>query len=286
MSSVRVGLTQWHATRDVEANLDIACQLVSKCAADGADLVVLPENGLMLGTNSEMRAAAFRLAGPELDRLAAAASDADVPVVMGGVKRMDDDGSVHNSAIVFGSDGTVAGMYDKIHLFDATVGGQSFEASSVEQPGAQPTLIRFGGATFGLTICYDVRFPELFRQLALAGAEILLVPAAFTKTTGIAHWETLLRARAIENGAFVVASATVGDAQDDAFPTYGHAMVVDPWGEILVDLGTDSPAYRVIELDLDRATRTRQKLPVLAGVRPQAYATEPVTIALDKGAPT
>lgn len=284
MNSVRVGLTQWHATREVAANLDIACQLVAKCAADGAELIVLPENGLMLGTNTEMRAAAVRLDGPELGRLAAAAAAARVPVVMGGIKRLDDAGGVHNSAVIIGPDATIVGTYDKIHLFDANVGGVSFEASSVEQAGAQPTLLRLGGTTIGLTICYDVRFPELFRLLALAGAEILLVPAAFTKLTGAAHWETLLRARAIENAAFVVASATVGDAADDAFPTYGHALAVDPWGSVLADLGADTPAYRVVELDLDSVARTRQKLPVLAGVRPDVYTTRPVVLTVDEGA--
>lgn len=278
---MKVGLTQWHATRDVAANLDIACQLVAKCAADGATFVVLPENGLMLGTNAEMRAAAVRLDGLEIARVAAVAADAAVTVVLGGIKRLDDEGGVHNTAVVFGPDGSIAGGYDKIHLFDANVGGQSFEASSVEQAGGQPTLIQVGDTMVGLTICYDLRFPELFRNLALAGAEVLLVPAAFTQITGAAHWETLLRARAIENAAFVVASATVGNADDDAFPTYGHALVIGPWGEIHADLGADPLAYAVVDLDLDSVAATRKKLPVLAGVRPDAYSVPPVVITVE-----
>lgn len=283
MTSLRIGLTQWHATRDVQRNLGVACRLVADCAADGADLVLLPENGLMLGTNTEMRAAAMRLDGPELARLGRAAAAARVPVVLGGAKLLGADGIVRNTAVVFGPDGTVAGGYDKIHLFDANVGGQSFEASGVEQAGDQPVLLRVGGVTVGLTICYDVRFPELFRALAAAGAEVLLVPAAFTAVTGAAHWETLLRARAIENAAYVVASATVAGAPDDAFPTYGHALAVGPWGEVLADLGTAPLACRVLALDLATVARTRAKLPVLRGVRPGAYARQPVTISANQG---
>jgi predicted amidohydrolase len=278
---LRAGLTQWHATRDVGRNLAIACQLVSDCGAGGADIVLLPENGLMLGTNAEMRAAAIRLDGPEIAELRAAAKAAGTVVVLGGAKRVTGDGApARNTAIVIGPDGELAGGYDKIHLFDARVGGQSFEASSVEQPGSAPTLLRLGTTAVGLTICYDVRFPELYRRLALAGAEVLFVPSAFTRITGKAHWETLLRARAIENGAYVVASATVGDDPSDAFPTYGHALAVAPWGEILADLGDEPVAFSVVDLNLDTVTSTRDRLPVLRGVRPDAYATDPVILSV------
>jgi predicted amidohydrolase len=276
---LRAGLTQWHATRDVARNLAIACQLVGDCAAAGAEVVLLPENGLMLGTNAEMRAAAIRLDGPEVAELRAAAKAARTTVVLGGAKRVTGDGSpARNTAIVIGPDGEIAGGYDKVHLFDARVGGRSFEASSVEQAGGTPTLLRLGDALIGLTICYDVRFPELYRRLALAGAEVLFVPSAFTRTTGKAHWETLLRARAIESAAYVVASATVGDDPSDAFPTYGHALVVDPWGEILVDLGEEPLAFTVVDLNLDTVASTRDQLPVLRGVRPDAYAADPVVL--------
>jgi predicted amidohydrolase len=278
---LRAGLTQWHATRDVARNLAIACQLVSDCAADGAEIVLLPENGLMLGSNAEMRAAAIRLDGPEVAELRAAAAAAGTVVVLGGAKRVTGDGATaRNTAIVIGADGELAGGYDKIHLFDARVGGQSFEASSVEQAGTAPTLLRLGDTVIGLTICYDVRFPELYRRLALAGAEVLFVPSAFTRITGKAHWETLLRARAIESAAYVVASATVGDDPSDAFPTYGHALAVDPWGEILADLADEPLAFSVVDLNLDTVTSTRDRLPVLRGVRPDAYATDPVILSV------
>lgn len=275
--TLSVGLTQWHATRDVAANVETAREMIRACA--GADLVLLPENGLMLGTNTEMRDAALTEDSPEIGALRDAAKDAGSAVVLGGFKRRV-DGGIRNTALVIGADGEIAGGYDKIHLFDARVGGQSFEASGVESAGDRPALLRVAGATVGLTICYDVRFPELYRALALAGAEVLLVPSAFTQTTGEAHWELLLRARAVESAAYVVASATVrgdasatvrGDGGDDAFPTYGHALVAGPWGEVLADLGTAPAASRVLELDLAEAARRRESLPVLRGVRPDAY---------------
>jgi predicted amidohydrolase len=137
------------------------------------------------------------------------------------------------------------------------------------------------GVRVGLTICYDVRFPELYRRLALAGAEVLLVPAAFTQTTGEAHWEVLLRARAVENAAFVVASATVRSHDgSDAWATYGHALVVDPWGAVLADLGEAQRAVKVVELDLGQVERVREQLPVLRGTRPDAYAAEPQSLQI------
>jgi predicted amidohydrolase len=278
---LRVGLTQWHATRDIEKNVAVASQLIADCGAAGAEVVLLPENGLMLGTNAEMRAAAIRLDGSQVSRLRAAAKSAGTTVVLGGAKRIVTDGEpARNTAIVLGPDGEYAGGYDKIHLFDAKIGGQSFEASSVEEAGTQPTLLRLGDVLVGLTICYDVRFPELYRRLALAGAEVLFVPAAFTRATGQAHWETLLRARAIENAAYVVASATTGDDPADAFPTYGHALVVDPWGQVLTDLGNAQLASAVLDLNLDTVKLTRERLPVLRGICPEAYATEPVTLSI------
>ncbi|WP_214366076.1 nitrilase-related carbon-nitrogen hydrolase [Pseudonocardia sp. H11422] len=275
---LRVALTQWRPTRDVAANVAVATRLIGEAGPD-ADLVLLPENGLMLGTNTEMRAAALSVDSPEIDELRAAARNASATVVLGGFKRRDDEDRIFNTALVIGPDGTVAGGYDKIHLFDARVGGRSFEASSVEQAGGRPMIVEIGGVRVGLTICYDVRFPELYRRLALAGAEVILVPAAFTQKTGAAHWEVLLRARAIESAAFVVASATVrGDDGTDAFETFGHALVVDPWGTILADLGVGGPAWQVLDLALSEVDRVRTALPVLAGVRPQAYAAEPEII--------
>lgn len=279
---LRVGLTQWHASSDVASNLRTALELVAQAAADDADLVVLPENGLMLDTNQAMRAAAFQESSPEIEALRGAAREAGVAVVMGGLKNQTADG-VFNSALVIDASGDLAGRYDKIHLFDARIDGQSFEASAVERAGERPALLDVAGIRVGLTICYDVRFPELYRQLARAGAEVLLVPSAFTRKTGNAHWHTLLRARAIENGAFVVAPATVCSTEKgghDAFETYGHALAVTPWGEVLADLGEAPAAVAVVALDLALVEQARSTLPVLAGTRPDAYGREPCIIAV------
>ncbi|MGA7835808.1 MAG: nitrilase-related carbon-nitrogen hydrolase [Acidimicrobiales bacterium] len=270
--TLRVGLTQFHPTRDVERNLVVACRLLARAGRDGADLVLLPENALMLGTNAEMRSAAFSLDSSALSCIARAAALNRVTVVLGGVKvSLEGESRPRNRALIYGPDGRSAGQYDKIHLFDAQVEGQSFEASSVEQAGSTPVLLDVGGTLVGLTICYDLRFPELYRQLALAGAEVVLAPSAFTRITGRAHWETLLRARAIENELYVVASATIGTNEDDAFQTYGHASVIDPWGEVVVDLEDAEEACRVVELDIGTIGRVREMLPVLKSVRPDAY---------------
>lgn len=273
---IRIALTQWHVTRDLAANVNTAVEMIHEAALQGADLVTLPENGLYLGTNAQMRAAALAVNSPEIEALKDAARTARVAVVLGGFKRRTETDTLYNTALVIGANGEVVGGYDKIHLFDANIGGQSFEASSVESRGDCPVIVSIGGVKIGLTICYDVRFPELYRQLALAGAEVLLIPAAFTYTTGEAHWEVLLRARAIESGAYVVASATIrGTAGDDAFQTYGHALAVDPWGKVLADLGDVGRACKVLSLDLEKVAQVRSALPVLRGVQAHAYGCTP-----------
>lgn len=279
---LKVGLTQWHATADIEANVAIAVELIGKAAAEGASLVVLPENGLMLGTNTQMRARLLSESCVEVKAVCAAAAQSNVTVVLGGMKNATESG-VYNSALVINRQGEIAGRYDKIHLFDAKIGGRSFEASSVEQAGSTPVLFELDSVPIGLTICYDVRFPELYRELAVAGAQVILVPAAFTYQTGSAHWQTLLQARAIENSCYIIAPATVrselGAGHDD-FESYGHALAVSPWGEVITDLGMDSPAVQVVELDLSKVDAIRSSLPVLAGRKPEVYAAPLRTIVL------
>jgi predicted amidohydrolase len=279
--TLRVALTQWAAGGDVAENVATAVSLIADAAVESPDLVLLPENSLCLGTNAQMRAAALHLESDEIAALQEAARRAGSAVILGGLKRLDDTGAVFNSALVIDRDGMIAGHYDKIHLFNATVGGRTFDAASVERAGDCPVLADIAGARVGLTICYDVRFPELYRGLARAGAEVLLVPAAFVRATGEAHWEVLLRARAIENAAFVVASATVHDPDAvgvDVFPTYGHALAVDPWGRVLADLGAERRAWQVVELDLSEVEQIRTALPALRSARPDVYAREPIIV--------
>jgi predicted amidohydrolase len=273
---LRVALTQLSPTTDVASNVASAAELVRE-AGPAADLVLLPENCLAIGSNAQMRDAALPVDSAEIAALQAAAADTGAAVVVGGFKRRTNQPLLGNTALVIDGDGTISGGYDKVHLFDAVVGGKTFRASEVEAPGDHPVLLRIGEATLGLTICFDVRFPALYRRLAEEGAQVLLVPAAFATRTGQAHWEVLLRARAIETGSYVVASATIG-GDDPAFPTYGHAMAVDPWGRVLADLGEAERAWEVVELDLDLVQQVRASLPVLTAGRPEAYAARVETI--------
>ncbi len=278
--SLRVGLMQLQPTRDVQANLQDVLKGVAQAAEQGAELIVVPENALCIGSNAEMRAAAVTLDGPEISAIRDAAQRAGATVVLGGFKQKSERPLLQNTALVIRADGSIQGSYDKLHLFNAVVNGTAFRASDVESAGEQLVIANVNGVKVGLSICFDIRFPEMFRQLARAGAEVILIPAAFTRTTGQAHWEVLVRARAIENEAYVVASATVtsDDAVASGFETYGHALAVGPWGEVLADLGEAPYAVRVIELDLDKVAQIRAKLPVLNVSRPEVYSSEPLEI--------
>jgi len=271
---------QLQPTRDVQANLQDVLKGVAQAAEQGAELIVVPENALCIGSNAEMRAAAVTLDGPEISAIRDAAQRAGATVVLGGFKQKSERPLLQNTALVIRADGSIQGSYDKLHLFNAVVNGTAFRASDVESAGEQLVIANVNGVKVGLSICFDIRFPEMFRQLARAGAEVILIPAAFTRTTGQAHWEVLVRARAIENEAYVVASATVtsDDAVASGFETYGHALAVGPWGEVLADLGEAPYAVRVIELDLDKVAQIRAKLPVLNVSRPEVYSSEPLEI--------
>ncbi len=276
---MRVAVTQWQTGRDLSLNLKVAEKAISETGRDGAELVLLPENCLFLGTNQEMRAAALSIDGEEISTLRHAAAAAHTTVILGGFKRRSPDGDVYNTGLVIDEQGAIVGGYDKIHLFDARIAGQTFQASSVERAGDRPTIAIVNGVKVGLTICYDVRFPELYRRLALSGAQLIIVPSAFTQTTGQAHWEVLLRARAIECGCFIAAPATIrGAPEGDSFPTYGHAMVVDPWGRVLVDLEEAAPAWTIVALEMGKVDEARNALPVLSGIQPESYARTPVVI--------
>jgi predicted amidohydrolase len=272
---MRITLTQLPSSRDRDRNLDAAVEVIEAAGAAGTDLILLPENCLFCGTNAEMRAAALSLESPEIKRLRDLARRWRTAIILGGFKRRSVDGTIHNTALVIDQEGALPGHYDKLHLFNAAVGGVVYQASSVETPGEGPVIVSLDGVRLGLTICYDVRFPELYRHLALGGAQVLLVPSAFTRATGEAHWEVLLRARAIENGAFVVASATIGGdlaAPPDPTHTHGHALCVDPWGHILADLGEAPVAWRTVKLDLDEVAAVRKRLPVLEHVTPKSMS--------------
>jgi len=277
---LRVALVQLRPGLDVQANLGRILDSIRQSGDLGADLAVIPENAMCIGSNAQMRAAAVSVDGPEITAVRNAARQANVAVVLGGFKQKSDRPLLGNTALVIRSDGSIQGSYDKLHLFNAVVAGQSFRASDVESAGEDLVIADIKGVKVGLSICFDIRFPEMFRKLACAGAQVILIPSAFTQTTGEAHWEVLVRARAIENEAYVVASATIssGEAVESGFATFGHALVVDPWGRIMANLGTAPHAVQVVDLDMQNVAEIRKKLPVLDVARGDVYRKAPVLI--------
>ncbi|CAM5318209.1 nitrilase-related carbon-nitrogen hydrolase [Eoetvoesiella caeni] len=277
---LRAGLVQLQPTRNVAANLQLVLSAIQAAGEQGADIIVIPENALCIGSNKEMRAAAVTLDSPEIQSIRTATRKAGAVVVLGGFKQKSDRPLLQNTALIIEADGGIKGSYDKVHLFNAVVAGTAFRASDVEAPGERLVIVQLKGVKIGLSICFDVRFPELYRQLALAGAQVLLIPAAFTRTTGRAHWDVLVRARAIENAAYVIASATIASADsiEAGFETYGHALAVTPWGEVMADLGEADFAVKTVGLDMARVEQIRANLPVLSSVRADVYTTEPLVI--------
>lgn len=201
-----------------------------------------------------------------MDEIAAfskAAKDHKVWLLIGSVAVSDGAGRAANRAMLFSPEGDIVARYDKLHMFDVDLpGGESWKESKIYSPGADAVLVETPLAKLGLSICYDVRFPSLYRRLAQAGAEVLCVPAAFTRQTGKAHWKTLLTARAIENGAFVIAPAQ-GGLHEDGRETYGHSLIIGPWGEILAEADNDEPGVLFADINLEAAHEARSRIPNL-----------------------
>ncbi len=218
------------------------------------------------------------------DTLAAAASglakQLGIVVHVGSTAIARDDGKLANRALVYGPDGSRIAAYDKIHMFDVDLdNGESWRESSAYEPGTATSVVDTGDARIGLAICYDLRFPQLFRAQALAGANMLTVPAAFTRQTGEAHWHILLRARAIENGAWVVAAAQ-GGRHEDGRETYGHSLIVDPWGRIVAEVAGDEPGMAIAEIDVEASAAARRKVPNLKNAREFKVAPAGGNVAL------
>ena len=266
---MRVAALQMVSSPHVAANLDVARQLIRQAADAGAELAVLPEYFCLLGLKDTDKLAICETygSGPLQDFLSQCAHDCKLWLVGGTIPlTTGTPGKAHNSTLVYNPDGHCVSRYDKIHLFQFDDGAQSYDEARVLLPGRQPVtfdLLSLDGHRYrvGLSICYDLRFPELYRKLAANGADLLLVPSAFTHTTGQAHWEVLLRARAIENLAYVLAAAQ-GGTHENQRRTWGHSMVVDSWGQILA--GQDQ-GPGVVSAEIDRATLLahRRRLPAL-----------------------
>ena len=266
MSYHLVAAIQFAAGTDVKANLETVATLVAKAADRGAGLIVLPENLALMGRNEadKLQIAEADGDGPIQDFLADLALAKAVWLVGGTIPIQSPSGKVYASSLVFDDSGACVGRYDKIHLFDVDVPGsaEQYRESATIDAGDAPLAIDTPFGKLGVTVCYDLRFPELYRHLADAGVEILAVPSAFTAKTGAAHWEVLLRARAVENLAYVVAAGQ-GGMHENGRETYGNSMVVDPWGTVVARLGTE-PGVAIGEIDLERQRHYREVFPVLA----------------------
>jgi len=285
--SLRVACVQMNTRGDGPANVRAATALVEAAAAAGARLVALPETWAYKGGREGMRASAEAVDGPSNAALAQLAARLGIFVLAGSIyEPSPEPGHVFNTSTLFGPDGGLRAVYRKIHLFDVTAGTTVYRESDYVMPGAElvtaeidpgeaapgdpaETAAPAAPVTLGLTICYDLRFPELYRSLALRGAQILCVPSAFTAYTGAAHWEVLLRARAVENGCFVVAPGQVAEHLPGR-ECFGHSMIVDPWGAVLAEV-RHGVGFCIADLDLGRIAEVRGQIPSLQNRRPDAY---------------
>lgn len=260
---------QLQSTPDRDRNLEAADRLTRAAAKVGAELVVLPEKWPALGTPEQTIAAAEPLDGPVAQWAQGIARELGIDLVAGSFTEQGSERH-SNTSLHVSPDGEVRATYRKIHMFDVEVGGRVYKESAHEAPGEEIVVSETSGGTgLGLSICYDVRFPELYRILAVRGAEIIAVPAAFTFATTRDHWEILLRARAIEGQAFVVAANQVGE-HAPGIRSGGRSMIIDPWGVVLAT-APDTETFVVAELDLERQAEIRRTLPSLANRRPEAY---------------
>jgi deaminated glutathione amidase len=264
----RLACVQVNAGNEIGPNLDTASQLTRQAVAEGADFISLPECVALLEPD---RAALLRKSSTAADhaalkRFSELAGELGKWIHVGSLAVLSEDGRVANRTFLIDPRGSVTATYDKIHMFDVDLdGGESYRESNTYQPGDAAVMADLPWGAAGLTICYDVRFPALYTHLANSGAHFIGVPSAFTRKTGQAHWHVLLRARAIETGCWVFAAAQCGDHAGGR-QTYGHSLIVDPWGEIVAEAGTE-PGIIVADIDPDRVAEARRSVPALSNTR-------------------
>jgi len=275
---MKVALIQTRTPATHEAALAHVLPLVREAAVAGAGFIATPE-----GTNVLQKDRAVLLPmltslddDPVVAGLRGAARDLGIWILIGSALVRREDGKAANRSVLASPDGAVVATYDKLHMFDVDLPtGESSRESATYEPGDRAVTARAGPLKLGMTVCYDLRFPGLYRALALAGAEVMAIPSAFTRPTGAAHWEVLMRARAIETGAFVLAPAQ-GGRHEDGRGTWGHSLVVAPWGEVIAQLDHDEPGVLLADLDLAAPAKARAAIPNLANARPFA---EPAPLA-------
>lgn len=268
---VKLGICQMAVTSDKALNISKARAMIQDAAAANCQVAILPEM-----FNCPYQAELFSEfaesypEGDTLSMLSQTAAEAKIVVVGGSVPERDDYNNVYNTSFIFDGNGRLLGRHRKMHLFDVDIkGGTVFKESSILSAGQEMTVVSIAGLTFGVAICYDIRFPELSRLMTLAGAELLIFPAAFGWTTGPAHWELLIKSRAVDNQVFVVgaAPASTPGAQ---YQAYGHSMIVDPWGNTLAMAGSEE-TMMTVEVDMNKLYTVRQQLPLLKHRRPDVY---------------
>lgn len=261
---MKIAALQMVSTPDVDRNLDAAGRLIARAAREGAGLVALPEYFCLLGQSDRDKLAVAEIAGDgPIQSMLADAARAHGLWVIGGTlpMRTEDPERVMNANCVFAPDGRLAARYDKIHLFRYDNGRERYDEGRVLRAGSEPVAVQADALRVGLSVCYDLRFPELYRRLARPPCDLISVPSAFTYTTGQAHWELLLRTRAVENQCYVIAPAQ-GGTHENGRRTWGHSMIVDPWGEVLA-VEPEGEAVVMAELDLEKIAQVRRQLPAL-----------------------
>ncbi len=268
---LRVGLLTMRATRDVDENITDTEKLVREAAAGGATYAQTPEFTSLMEMNSAKLFAATKpeANNPALARFQSLARDLRIWLHIGSMGVLVKSDKIANRSFLISPEGAITARYDKIHMFDAALGaGQNFRESKNFEPGAEAVVVELPQTTLGLSVCYDLRFPGLYRALAQGGAQVLAVPAAFERQTGVTHWHPLLKARAIESGAYVLA-ATQGGKHACGRETYGHSIVISPWGEVIAEGGID-PSVTIADIDLNRVAEVRGRIPSLEHDRPFA----------------
>jgi predicted amidohydrolase len=263
-ATLKVACLQLNSGSDLALNVATVAAMAREAAGRGAGLIATPEYAFMLdGRGRIMREGALDAdGGAVLAGMRALACELEVWLLLGSLTVRTDEERIANRSVLLAADGAIAATYDKIHMFDVTLpDGKTIRESSAYRPGDRAVIAATPWGNLGLTVCYDLRFPGLFRALARAGARLISVPASFQRQTGKAHWHTLLRARAIENECFILAPAMCGDHPGDR-QTYGHSLVVDPWGEVLAD-GGEAPGIVYADIDLARVAKVRKMIPSL-----------------------
>jgi predicted amidohydrolase len=266
---MKVALIQTRTPATPQAALAHVLPMVREAAAAGATFIATPEGTNVLQKDRELLLPMLTSVEEDIvvAGLRAAARELGVWILIGSALVEREDGKAANRSVLVSPDGAIAATYDKLHMFDVDLPtGETARESSTYEPGDRAVTVQAGELKLGMTVCYDLRFPALYRALALAGAEVMTIPAAFTRPTGEAHWEVLMRARAIETGAFVLAPAQ-GGRHEDGRGTYGHSLVVAPWGEVIARLDHDEPGVLIADLDLAASAKARAAIPNLVNAR-------------------